>query len=210
MPTKETMELLKWIENVARRCICCEHYFGLVTGLPGQFWPLVQNALGEAVCVFWSHLFGKRAEDLHYSQFFAREDVAGMENGFSASAVKDRLVKKIGFGEKEYEDFWKEVKNCRDQFVAHKDVFATGLIFPRIQNCRIMVEELRVILEELVGKWHAVSPRGRDLENWKEYYAWNSNKALSNKCQEEFRKGVLSLGEQLGKKTLHPLAKGGG
>jgi len=210
MPAKETIELLNWIENVAWRCICCEHYFGLTTGLSGKFWPLVQNALGEAVCVFWSHLFGNRTDALHYSQFFSREDVVRTANGFAAPAVKNRLIKKIGFGEKEYKEFWKEVKNCRDQFVAHKEVSSKGLIFPRIQNCRIMVEELRVILEELVEKWHEACPGDSELKTLKDFYAWNSNKALSNKCQEEFSKGVLWLREELGNKTLYPSAKDGG
>ena len=65
MKNKETLDKLELMEGFAWRCISYVQYFQLTSGHPGKFWPIVQNAVGEAACLFWSHLFGNRNDDFH-------------------------------------------------------------------------------------------------------------------------------------------------
>ena len=73
MLSNETLIRLNHIENVAYRCVIDTHYFEIVTtNTKRDFWTVVQNALGDGVCIYWFHLFGKRDDDLHYTNFFKR------------------------------------------------------------------------------------------------------------------------------------------
>lgn len=62
------IEKIELMEGMAWRCICYVHYFHIVSGLPGNFWPLIQNSIGESACLFWAHLFGNRKDDFHRYQ----------------------------------------------------------------------------------------------------------------------------------------------
>lgn len=70
----------------------------------------------------------------------------------------------------EYETFRKEVKACRDKFFAHKDISAQGLVFPDIEKCCLMMEELRQVLAEIVNEWHKLNPNNMQLNTWVDYY----------------------------------------
>lgn len=149
MKNKETIDKFELMEGLAWRCICYVQYFQLTSGQPGKFWPVVQNAIGDAACLFWPHLFGNREDNFHYSKFFPIEEVAQADDKFSLETIKPRLIDRIGMNEFEYKAFWKEVKSCRDKFVAHRDSNGVGIIFPKINLCREMAEELRDIFLKL-------------------------------------------------------------
>jgi len=136
MKYKNAIEKLNLMEGMACRCICNVHYFNQTSGHQGRCWALIQNAIGESACIFWSHLFGNRRDDFHYSAFFSIDEVKQTDTNFSYESVKYRLINHIKMNDSEYLEFWKEVKSCRDQFVAHRDYKSEGLIFPGIDLCR--------------------------------------------------------------------------
>jgi len=186
------------MEGMAWRCICHVHYFYLVSGHPGNFWPLVQNAIGEGACLFWSHLFGNIKDDFHYSSFFSLEEIEQTNIEFSLDRVKSRLWNHINMDESEYATFWKEVKSCRDQFIAHRDSKGEGLIFPRIDLCREMAEELRNIFYEIICIWLEETGTDNKLENLKRYYESHTNRSLGSKCKHEFKIGITNLSKSFG------------
>lgn len=189
---------LELMEGMAWRCICHVHYFQLVCGHPGNFWPLVQNAIGEGACLFWGHLFGNKKDDFHYSKFFGLEEVEQADLKFSLDKVKARLLNRISMNDSEYEVFWNEVKSCRDQFIAHRDSKGVDIIFPRIDLCREMAEELRDIFYEIVCKWLEETKIDSKIEKLKRYYKWHTNRSIEAKCKDEFKIGIISLSKNLG------------
>lgn len=197
MVSEETLRRAAWLENVALRCIFSEHYFTLTTGHKGEFWPIAQNSLGEAVCVLWSHVFGNRSDDLHYTKFFSLTEVTSAGTEFSSQTIKRRILKRIGMNDSEYEGFWREVKDCRDQFVAHKQLSSQGLIFPHINVCREMMEEIRAILADLFECWNQMDSEDNNAAYWVDYYAWNRNESLRRRCQKSFFTDVQSLALEL-------------
>ncbi|KHE90839.1 MAG: hypothetical protein K8F52_16645 [Candidatus Scalindua rubra] len=193
----DRIEYIKWLENVLYRLISCEHYFKLVSGRENQFWPIVQNSLGESVCIFWSHVFGNKKDDLHYSKFFNDDIERITGRNFSRINIEARMLTALKMNDTEYENFWKEVKSCRNQFIAHKEI-GSNTVFYRIDLCRVQAEELRVIMAEFVqialrqnldGNW----------DIWNRYYqaAENSNSSIEAKCKREFKNGVLLLSDEI-------------
>ena len=150
---KETLTYLNEIQSIAYRCVIDEHFFEIVTrNTKNDFWNVVQNALGDGVCIYWSHLFGNNNDHFHYSKFFNRPDVQAAGEEYSTEAIKKRILAVIEYNDTQYDQFWNEVKCCRDKFLAHKDKDAK-CVYPTTHICRLMAEELRVILYELVEKW---------------------------------------------------------
>ena len=196
MKYKSEIKKIRLMEGMAYRCICNVHYFNLTSGHQGRCWPFIQNAIGESALLFWSHLFGNKRDDFHYSVFFGLDEVNQTDKNFSLEYVKSRLMKHIGMNDSEYLDFWKEVKSCRDKFVAHRDFKRDGLIFPRIDLCKNMAEELRDIFSELICKWSEEYPNDSDIEGLKKYYEWNSNKKFEIMCERDFKDGVMSLSKK--------------
>jgi len=193
MHLEETLKHATTLENIALRCIYSEYYFTMTTDHDGEFWPIVQNSLGESVCILWAHVFGNRSDDLHYSNFFNRDNVKSIGNKYTAESIKERILLKIDMNEAEYKLFWQEVKECRDMYVAHKQISATSIIFPYIDKCRIMMEEIRNILEELMNHWNESNPNIDEIMNFVEYYAWNKNKYLLSKSSKAFEKDIKSI-----------------
>ena len=198
MKSKEAIKHLEIMEGLAWRCICHVHYFHLMSGHQGKFWPIVQNAIGEGACLFWSHLFGSRNDDFHYSNLFSLEEVEQTDIKFSLNKVKARLLNRVGMKDPEYEYFWKDVKSCRDQFIAHRDSKGMCIIFPRIDLCREMAEELRDIFYEIVCVWLGEFQNDSKLEGLKEYYEWNTNRSFVSKCKHEFEVGITDLSKTFG------------
>lgn len=201
MKNKDPVDKLELMEGMASRCICYVHYFQLTSGHPGKFWPFIQNAVGEITCLFWSHLFGNKNDDFHYSKFFSIEGVRETGDKFGLDTVKARLIDRINMNDFEYEAFWKEVKSCRDKFVAHRDANGKGIIFPRINLCQEMAEELRDIFFELLCAWSDEYPNDVKLEGLKKYYEWNSNRSLKTKCKRDFRNGIIEVSKSFGNQT---------
>jgi hypothetical protein len=196
MKNKSAIEKLKLMEGIAWRCICNVHYFNLTSGHKGRCWSIIQNAIGESACLFWSHLFGSRGDHFHYSTFFGLDEVIQTDSNFSVESVKSRLMNHVKMNDSQYSEFWKEVKSCRDQFVAHRDNKIEGLIFPRIDLCKNMAEELRIIFSELVCKWFNEYPNDSEIESLKSYYEWNPNDKFEIMCERDFRDGVISLSKE--------------
>ena len=157
------------LENVLARLIKCEIYFDLCSGHDGEFWSIVQNTLGESVCLFWCHIFGLKSEGYHYTNFFDAEAEKLAGNEFSASSVKARMLSSLKMSETDYCKLWNEVKECRDKFVAHKESNASA-IFPRIHLCRQQAEELRRVLFEFSKKAVENHPYS-DWARWRSYYS---------------------------------------
>ncbi len=193
MPDEKTIQQLEYMEGVARRCIQAVHYFHLTTGHPGEFWPFVQNVVGESVCLFWAHLFGNRSDDLHYSKLFSRKDLLSNAKDYKTENIKKRLLAHVGLSDEKFEAFWEEVKTCRDQFVAHRDLSKSKIIFPHIDVCRKMAEELRVIFSELIAIFYKNEPDNIKLEGLKKYYEFYPNEMLEKKCQRAFKQGIKSV-----------------
>lgn len=191
------IEKINTIENVLVRLIKYEHYFNLCSDHKGEFWQIVQNSIGESVCLFWCHIFGNRTDDFHYSQFFNKEAeiIAGAD--FSAGNVKRRMLSAMKISKPEYEVLWQEVKDCRDKFVSHKE-HGASVIFPRIDLCRTQVEELRRILSEFVGLACQDQPES-DWGVWHEYYAgqYLSKNQFKSVCEKEFRDNIFNLANEL-------------
>ena len=183
---------LKYREGIASRCIQGVHYFEHCTGHDGFFWPFIQNAVGETVCLSWSHLFGNRTDDLHFSRFFGRSDVSACGEEFTPDAVKSRLLECVSLSEVEYEEFWKEVKTCRDKFIAHKELGEQEIYFPRIDLCRVMSEELRLIFSECIENWRNESD-SLDLKGMSEYYRLYPNRVFAGHCHNQFRYGIETV-----------------
>ncbi len=93
----------------------------------------------------------------------------------------------------EYTIFWNEVKSCRDQFIAHRDLKGVGLVFPRIDLCREMAEELRNIFYEIICIWLEETGDDNKLEDLKRYYERHTNRSLESKCKHEFKIGITNL-----------------
>ena len=187
------LEKIKTIENILVRLIKCERYFELSTGHEGHFWPVVQNAVGEAVCLFWCHLFGNRKDDLHFSQFFKESS----EKAFSTAAVKKRMLVAMGLTETEYQEFWNAVKACRDKFVSHKE-HGASVTFPHIDLCRVQAEEFRRILSEY-SKTRSTEEPDSGWQFWVEYYSsqWLGDGQFKAECEKEFSRGVSSVANEL-------------
>ncbi len=187
------LEKILVIENVLVRLIKSEHFFELCTGRDGVFWPAVQNAFGESVCLLWCHLFGSHKDDLHYSCFF--DD--STEGNFSASSVKQRMLSAMSLSDCEYKQLWKEVKDCRDKFVSHKE-YGALIAFPRISLCRLQAEELRRILADYTRERDIAEP-GIGWEYWAEYYTgqWLRERQFRDECEQEFTQGVVSAAKNL-------------
>jgi hypothetical protein len=182
MLNKETLKLINQIEEVAYRCVIDEHYFEMVTAnTEKDFWHVVQNALGDGVCIYWCHLFGSNKDNLHYSKLFNRPDVLAVGKKYSRASVKKRILDAVNYDDEQYEKFWKEVKDCRDKFVAHRENGAVG-IFPHINICRLMAEELRTILSELIEECSAKSEEDFELSKLQIYYSAHRNNHLYNRC----------------------------
>ncbi len=93
MLDKETLKYLNEIEVIAYRCVVDEHYFEIVTeNTKNDFWNVVQNALGDGVCIYWSHLFVNNKDDLHYSNFFKRQYVIAEGQEYTKAAVMKRIL----------------------------------------------------------------------------------------------------------------------
>lgn len=187
------IEQIKIIENVLVRLIKCEQYFQLCTGHEGQFWPVVQNSLGESACLFWCHIFGNREDDVHFAQLFKSETRAG----FTTQEVKFRMLRVLNLNEDEYTEFWKSVKNCRDKYISHKEL-GVSVTFPETANCRLQAEELRRILAEYAKLKDSDTPEsGWDV--WVEYYdgQWLGNNQFEAECSREFELGFTSLAHEL-------------
>lgn len=187
------LEKITVIENILVRLIKSEHFFELCTGRDGDFWPAIQNKFGESVCMFWCHLFGSRKEDLYFSRFF--DD--STESDFSVMTVRQRMLSAMSLSDCEYKQFWKEVKDCRDKFVSHKEHGAL-VTFPRINLCRLQAEELRRILSDYTREKIAAEP---DIgwEDWAEYYTgqWLRERQFRDECEREFTQGIIGAAKDL-------------
>lgn len=186
------LEKIRVIENILVRLIKSEHFFELCTKRDGNFWSAVQNTFGESVCLFWCHLFGNCKEDLHFSRFFD-----STESDFSVMSVRQRMLSAMSLSDCEYKQFWKEVKDCRDKFVSHKEHGAL-VTFPRINLCRLQAEELRRILSDYIREKVAAEP---DIgwEDWDEYYTgqWLRERQFRDECEREFTQGVIDAAKNL-------------
>jgi hypothetical protein len=180
------------VENVLYRLVSYEHFFELTSGKGGFFWSMMQNSVGESVCLSWCHTFGNRTDDLHFSSFFNDEAVELCGEEFSFENVKSRLLSVIEMNDQQYRQFWDNVKACRDQFIAHKEI-GTSVTFPHTDLCRTQAEELRIILAEFVSK-AVESDLGPEWRSWQMYYqnTANSNEALQTKCMESFQAVIPS------------------
>jgi hypothetical protein len=180
------LEYINLVENVLFRLVSYEHFFELTSGKGGFFWSMMQNSVGESVCLSWCHVFGNRTDDLHFSSFFNEEATELCGEEFSLANVKSRLLSVIEMDEEQYREFWEDVKACRDQFIAHKEIRAS-INFPHTDFCRIQAEELRMIFAEFVSKAveNGLSP---EWLRWQMYYQNedNSNEALRTKCNNSF------------------------
>jgi hypothetical protein len=187
------LEQITSLENILLRLIKCEHYFDLCSSSKGEFWHIIQNSLGESVCLFWCHIFGSYKEDSHYTRFFAKTP----HEGFTKNEIKTRLLKAIKMDEKKYSMFRQEVKHCRDKYIAHKESEAT-VIFPYIDKCRVQAEELRRVLAEYCEKNSAVEPNS-NWPYWAHYYRGNSLKAEHLKAESEraFSTGINLMADGL-------------
>lgn len=194
----DRIEYLKWVENVLFRLVSYEHFFELSSNNKNHFWSMVQNSLGESVCIFWCHIFGNRSDDLHYSNFFNSETENIGGKNFSLPIIKSRLLKAIEMDDSAYSKFWNEVKTCRDQFIAHKEI-GVSIKFPRIDLCRIQAEELRNIMKEFVSIALKKGVEG-NWDLWNRYYqaSINSNHSIKIKCENDFKSGILSVSKKYG------------
>ena len=186
------LEYINWVENVLYRLVSYEHFFELTSARVGFFWSMMQNSVGDSVCLSWCHVFGNRSDDLHFSSFFNDEAAELCGDEFSFENVKTRLLSVIEMDEQQYQEFWNEVKECRDQFIAHKEL-GTSVIFPHTDLCRTQAEELRQILAEFVSK-AVENTIGDEWRSWQMYYqnANNSNESLGTKCLESFLAAIPS------------------
>lgn len=187
------LDQISTIENVLVRLIKCERYFEFCSNRKGGFWPVVQNSLGESACLFWCHIFGNQKDDFHYKNFFQNET----EVGFVVKDIKSRMLKVMEMVDSEYTTFWNEVKACRDEFVSHKDL-GKSVIFPRIDKCRIQVEEFRRILSEYSRLKFSKEPSS-GWKFWAEYYSeqWLNGEQFKEECKRELAEGVVSLASVL-------------
>ena len=163
MVNKETLDLFANIYNAAYRCIIYTHYFEMVDkdiedkrnkNKEYKFWIAVQNTFADEACLYWTHVFGSHKKDnhLHYKHFFGRADVLALGQEFSKESVKKRILSVIGYDNNKYDEFWGNVKLCRNKFLAHKDIHVR-FIYPDLIICRKMTEELLAIFKELLEKW---------------------------------------------------------
>jgi hypothetical protein len=78
-----------------------------------------------------------------------------------------------------------------------RDYKSVGLIFPRIDLCKNMAEELRVIFSEIICKWFDEFPNDSEIEGLKKYYEWNPNNKLEIMCERDFKSGIVSLSKKI-------------
>jgi hypothetical protein len=156
MLTPESSRQIQAMELIAWKGIKVIDYFEIVTGEEGRFFIIVQHSLGESACLHWAHLFAKRSDDLHYSNFFDRPDVRDCGSQFRVEEVKARMLRRIEMNDLEYESFWTRMNDIRDQYIAHRDLSNLEPLFPDLRICREMLMEFRDVLSELVelGRRH--------------------------------------------------------
>ena len=95
--------------------------------------------------------------------------------------------------EHQYREFWSEIKDCRAQFIVHKELGASAT-FPHSDLSRMQTEELRQRLAAFVSK--AVENSVDDQwRSWQMYYqnANKNNGALRTKCIESFQAAIPSV-----------------
>lgn len=191
MLDKEIIEYLVWVKEIAYECVVGAYYFEIVSGRVGtEFWNIVQISLGDGVCINWCHLFGNCKDDLHYSKFFNRPDILEIGKEYSKEQVKKRILNIINYSDEQYKIFWQEIKSCRDKFLDHKEKDAK-VIYPNINYCRLMTEELILILGEVVRKLKEKYPDDKDLSKL-DWFCIDDIEQLHNKCLTSFKK-VLAI-----------------
>lgn len=192
----DALDLLGLIEGVAWKCIRTGYYFELVSSHPSSdpFWVVVQNSLGESVCLLWCHLFGKRNDDLHYSKLFVRPEISSIAPQFQLSAVKSRLLARAGLVEPAFDALWNEVNRCRDKYIAHRDL-DESVVFPQTDTCLRLVAELRDVLADCVVALSLQKPQDARLEGLAQFYRDQTRKALRDSAERSFLTGLRQGGK---------------
>jgi hypothetical protein len=73
-----------------------------------NYWILILNNFLDIATLEWCKVFGSRSEATHWSSLV--EDIEGFRNG---------MLEKLGVSQAEWDAYWENIKNYRDQVVAH-------------------------------------------------------------------------------------------
>ena len=191
-PASDLTDHLGSVEGIAHRCLTYGRYFARVSSHPqyAKFWIYVQNALGEAFCLLWCHLFGSRKDDFHFSRLFDHPDIRNAGSHFGADAVRARLLAASGLSEDDYAALWRAMKRCRDKYVAHREDPAPIVIFPDIDQACDLVEALRIEYAALVDALLIHDPNHSWLCGHRAFYLAHSNSAVAHACARAFDQGL--------------------
>lgn len=193
---------MRTVEGIAHRCLSMGQYFNAVSSHPAQgaeFWIHAQNALGEALCQLWCHLFGSRGDDYHYARLFGRAEIAALPNApyFRPAAVRSRLIVAAGETDASFTELWRMMKRCRDKYIAHREEPVPSVVFPDVDRALAIVAALR---DEYAGVIRALQASGRGdpwLQELRAFYDWAPNKAVARRCKDAFTTGLSHAGRWL-------------
>jgi hypothetical protein len=179
------------MEGVAFRCVKTGYFFEAVSDHPSDdlFWTVVQNSLGESFCLCWCHLFGSTSDDLHLSRVFAYPDIVGLGTDYQERTFRSRIYTQAGISEVGFEELWKEVRRCRNKYIAHREV-ETNVKFPRTDICLKTVEALRTELAHCVTVLRENHPDNINLDSLDRFYKSNGNSFLRDSAKRQVIAGL--------------------
>lgn len=190
MDLRQRIELM---EGVAWKFLRTAHFFEHVSTHPSgdRFWTFVQNSLGESACLHWSHLFGNRKQEkLHFARLTERPELLALGSEFSHDNILNRLCARSGINNVAYEDLRKQVLTCRDKYIAHRDADGTLIVFPRLDLCVLIAEELRCVLSDCVTALLLQTPDNKELKGLAHFYRGQDNALIKRASELQFITGL--------------------
>jgi hypothetical protein len=90
------------------------------------------------------------------------------------------------------------VRTIRDQYIAHRDRAASGIVFPQIDIAMNVVEALRDVLKELIDDVAVQHGPGIPaVDGWQQYFAEKPNSSIDVASAAQFRRGLDRAGAWL-------------
>lgn len=202
---------IELMEGVAWKFLRTAHFFEHVSTHPSgdRFWTFVQNSLGESACLHWSHLFGNRKQEkLHLIHLTGMPELQALGPEFSHENILNRLRVRAGLDKAAYEALWDQVSICRNKYIAHKDTDSDPIIFPQLDLCVLVAEELRCVLSDCVNAILLQTPDNKELKGLARFYRGQDNALIKRGSELQFITG-LRTGATWAEKYVSTLWRGG-
>lgn len=123
-------------------------------------------------------------------------------------AVPDGYRVRAGLDKAAYEALWDQVSICRNKYIAHKDTDSDPIIFPQLDLCVLVAEELRCVLSDCVNAILLQTPDNKELKGLARFYRGQDNALIKRGSELQFITG-LRTGATWAEKYVSTLWSGG-